>query len=112
MYKVLKQTDPTSPPYEEAKSRLQCYSKILKKAIREAKVNYYENIFNNFKGDAMKKGITHWLITIGQFPCCLLSRNCLKRLHMNNYMRIFILTNYYIEANMASDRITLLSSLS
>ena len=37
-----------------------------------------------------KKGITHWLITIDQFPCCLLSRNCLKRLPMNNYMRIFI----------------------
>ena len=54
MYKVLKQTDPTSSPYEEAKSGLQCYNKILKKAIQEAKVNYYENIFNTFKGDARK----------------------------------------------------------
>ena len=54
MYKVLKQTDPTSPPYEEAKGRLQCYNKILKKAIRETKVNYYENVFNTFNGDARK----------------------------------------------------------
>ena len=43
-----------APPYEEAKSRLQCYNKILNKAIREAKINYYENIFNTFKGDARK----------------------------------------------------------
>ena len=54
MYKVLKQTDPTSSPYEEAKGRLQCYNKILKKAIRETKVNYYENVFNTFNGDARK----------------------------------------------------------
>ena len=84
MYKVLKQTDPTSPPYEEAKSRLQCYNKILKKAIREAKINYYENIFNTFKGDARKmwkaiseiisrknnkkKGVTEILIE-GEIAC-------------------------------------------
>ena len=29
MYTVLKQTDPTSPPYEETKSRLQCYNKLV-----------------------------------------------------------------------------------
>ena len=40
--------------YAELKTKLNVYNKLLKKNIREAKKNYYENQFQSFKSDIRK----------------------------------------------------------
>ncbi len=44
-------TDPISTNYYTLETNLKPYNTILKKTIRIAQINYYETIFNKFKGD-------------------------------------------------------------
>ena len=54
LYRDLKRTNPNSPMYVELKTKLHVYNKLLKKNIREAKKNYYENQFQSYKSDIRK----------------------------------------------------------
>ena len=54
LYRDLKRTNLKSPMYAELKTKLNVYNKLLKKIIREAKKNYYENQFQSYKSDIRK----------------------------------------------------------
>ena len=54
LYKRLRTLDQLSPNYGIAKQNLTVYSKILKKTIREAKIEYYNGEFNKHKSDMRK----------------------------------------------------------
>lgn len=51
LHHKLKHTDIDSPMYEFMKATLKTYNKILKKAITEAKKNYYQRKFDIYKND-------------------------------------------------------------
>ncbi len=51
LYKKYKMTDPNTPLYVTLKTNLATYNTILKKNIRIAQKDYYENLFNKFKND-------------------------------------------------------------
>lgn len=59
LYIKLKSLSGNSPQYQTSLTNFKTYSKILKKAIQEAKKLYYENCFQTFKTD-MKKT---WSVT-------------------------------------------------
>ena len=50
----LKKTSIQSPEHETLKQNLATYNNILKRQIREAKMMYYEYIFQKYKGDIKK----------------------------------------------------------
>lgn len=54
LYAKLKSTPLTCPLYAQLKINLNTYNRILKKAIKEVKKNYYHNCFERFKNDLQK----------------------------------------------------------
>ena len=54
LYIKLKQTPTDHPSYSTLKQNLKCYNRILRKSIQQAKNDYYNNIFNQFRSDIKK----------------------------------------------------------
>ena len=54
IYRQLKKTKPDDQLYDEKKQNLALYNSILKKAIREQKCVFYDNLFNTYKSDIKK----------------------------------------------------------
>ncbi len=51
LYRKLKRTKTNSPQYNTLKTNLNTFNRILKKSIRNMKKQYYESLFNKYKGD-------------------------------------------------------------
>ena len=58
LYQKLKSTPQSTSLYDQLKINLNTYNKILKKAIREAKQNYYSQCFYRYKQDIKKTWLT------------------------------------------------------
>ena len=54
MHLTLKRTSPHAAEYPTLKHNISVFNKILKKAIREAKNEYYSNLFEQYKNDIKK----------------------------------------------------------
>ena len=54
MHLTLKRTSPHAAEYPTLKHNISVFNKILKKAIREAKNEYYTNLFEQYKNDIKK----------------------------------------------------------
>ena len=54
LYSKLKAMNPLDPHYIEVRTNYKTYNSILKKCIRLAKKQYYENVFKQFKSDIKK----------------------------------------------------------
>ena len=56
MHLTLKRTSPHAAEYPQLKHNISVFNKILKNAIREAKNEYYSNLFEQFKNDIKRHG--------------------------------------------------------
>ena len=54
LYRIVQKTDRSSAEYEILKQNLRTYNALLKKAIREAKTIYYNDILEKNKTDTRK----------------------------------------------------------
>ena len=55
MYLKFKRCNQQNVEYDTLKNNLHVFNRILKKAIREAKIQYYDKLFEQHKSDIKKK---------------------------------------------------------
>ena len=63
MHLTLKRTSPHAAEYPTLKHNISVFNKILKKAIRDAKNEYYSNLFEQYKND-IKKNMAKYFTNI------------------------------------------------